>query len=173
MDFSLLIALLSEMDIHKKYWDVYEEMGQKRWSDEFEDLSYQHFVGASGFGISQTIQQGLDAETSNNSISWSISLELEHERAKVRCYSKYYYSDRPYCISLPNFYEKEVAEVEDLPAVLKEAAETLLSNLFDLRREKRCRTLWQAAQDDDNRRLQDYQARSGFIPPEHFRPSDS
>lgn len=170
MDFRLLISLLSEMDIHQKYWDIYEEMGVERWADELEDLHYNHFVGASGFGISQTIQQAFDTDVSNNSVSWTISLELESGKAKIRCYSKYYYNDWPYCISLPNFYEQSVTEVSELPAVLKEAADALISNLFTIRREKKCRVLWQTAQDEDNGRLQEYHARVGFVPPEPLDP---
>lgn len=164
MDFTLLASVLGGTEIHTKFWDVYEEYGSERWAEELESLDYSHYTAVSEGGVSQTIVQSFDRDT-NNFIEWTLAFELEPEQAHIICRCRYMYQDWPHCLAWPPFYECEVSDIAELPAALEEASAALLDNLFTLRREKRCRIVWQAAQDEANARLQEHHDRVGFVPP--------
>ena len=160
MDFSLLISLVSEMDIHRKYWNIYEEHGSERWS-QLEEMYYNHHVDCSGDSqgayISQTIMGMFEQEGYCNLTEWTLALAVDVSKAEVYCYSRFLYSDHPHCLRLPNFYEKEAASLAELPAILREASDALMNNLLTMRREKRCRSSWEEAQAAAYARLKEHE----------------
>lgn len=162
MDFHLLVSLISKMDIHRMFWSLYEEHSPEQWVKDYEQLRYAHYTFCSGdserAGMSHTIQQIFDGSKPSELAEWSISLAMTDSKAEVTCYSRFIYLDHPHCLRFPNFYERKSESIYDLPAILHEGAESLMTHLMTTLREKRCHSEWQEAQALAYEKLKDFEA---------------
>lgn len=177
-DFQILADTIAAIDLHKKFWDVYEEYGSERWSAGLENADYDHSQSHTSYDgkiyLGETIYQmfaGYDSHT--QAIEWNLSIEISEDFCKSTCQNRYMYPYTPFCLSWPNYFEKSTTNPAEIPQLAQEAANLLISELITLRREGRLRTVWQEAWDESNRRRREYEAQIGFVPPVFHNRQDS